>query len=106
MADGAATLLDDPALTQLGGDCYPQDVVDRVRDDLRTRGTRASESTSVAVETRDQYLTLMLRALSAVRDVLLTGRSNGTYISRTVTRAQRNLEVEEARLQLIRSADA
>jgi monovalent cation/hydrogen antiporter len=46
----------------------------------------------------------MLRALSAERDVLLTGRSNGTYSSRTLTRAQRNLDVEEARLQLIRSA--
>ena len=48
-----------------------------------------------------EYRDLMLRA-SPERDVLLSARSDGTYSSRTLARAQISLDVEEARMQLIR----
>ena len=50
---------------------------------------------------RDQYRDLMLRILAAERAGLLTARSAGRYRSRTLTRAQRALDLMEATLQQI-----
>ena len=103
MGDSVRSLLDDPGLTQPDGSRYSDGVMSRVREDLRARTTRAGELVTVGAGPIEQYRALMLRGLSAERDVLLSARSDGTYSSRTLTRAQISLDVEEARMQLIRS---
>jgi hypothetical protein len=54
-----------------------------------------------AASPRDQYRHLMLRVLAAERAGLLAARSAGRYRSRTLTRAQRALDLMEATLQQI-----
>ena len=43
----------------------------------------------------------MLRVLAAQRTALLEARTDGNYSSRTLTRAQRALDMQEATLQQI-----
>ena len=101
MTDSVRTLLYDPHLTRADGSTYPTDALDRVRHDLRVRSERADEPVTANAGPTEQYRDLMMRALTAERDVLLTARSNGTYSSRALSRAQRSLDVDEARMQLI-----
>jgi hypothetical protein len=48
-----------------------------------------------------RYRQLMLHLLAAERARLLAARSAGTYTSRTLTRAQRSMDLMEATLQQI-----
>jgi hypothetical protein len=50
---------------------------------------------------REQYRQLMLQVLAAERARLLAARSAGTYTSRTLTGAQRAMDLMEATLQQI-----
>ncbi len=103
MGDSVRSLLGDPQLAQPDGSSYSDEVARRVRDDLRVRTTRAGELVTVGPGPIEEYRALMLRALSAERAVLLTARSDGTFSSRSLNRAQVALDIEEARLQLIRT---
>jgi len=106
----AMAILDDPALSQPDGHPYPGAVLDRVRDETLSRGSAGSSAadtptadtpTADSGEPREQYRRLMLQILAAERSDLLAARSAGAYTSRTLTRAQRVLDLTEAALQQI-----
>ena len=105
MADRVRGMLDDPGLEQPSGSPYADGVLARVSDDLRLRTDRTGELLSVEAARVMEYRELMLRAIALERSVLLSARSDGTYSSRTLLRAQRTLDVEEARMQLISVSD-
>ena len=66
-----------------------------------TRGGFAAPPTEDTVRLREQYRQLMLQIVAAERARLLAARSAGSYTSRTLTRAQRALDLQEATLQQI-----
>jgi NhaP-type Na+/H+ or K+/H+ antiporter len=80
------------ALDELGP--YDPDVLARVREALRVR---AGEEPGPP-QAREPYRQLMLQVLKAERSGLLAARSAGRYTSRTLTRAQRSLDLMEAAL--------
>jgi monovalent cation/hydrogen antiporter len=98
LADTASGVLDDPALAGPDGQPYPPVVLDRVRAELRLGGSGLDTSDN-RTDPRVQYRELMLRLTAAERDRLLAARDRGTYRSRTITRALRQLDATEARLQ-------
>jgi NhaP-type Na+/H+ or K+/H+ antiporter len=102
LSRAAEVVLDDDALVQpADGNPYPAVVVDRVREDLRIRLRPPSGMEHLPIDPREQYLELRLRALQAERAQLLKLRAAGGYNTRALGRAQRNLDVEETRLQRI-----
>lgn len=94
-------MLDDPGLARPDGRPYDGDVLDRVREAALARASFAEATEPDTVSPRDQYRNLMLRILAAERAELLVARSAGRYRSRTLTRAQRALDLMEATLQQI-----
>ena len=103
LAAQAGEVLDDPGLSRPGGRPYDGDVLDRVRDAALARAASAEAAEPDTASPRDQYRQLMLRILAAERAGLLAARSAGRYRSRTLTRAQRALDLMEATLQQIPS---
>ena len=105
LAARAAEVLDDPGLSQPGGLRYDDEVLDRVREATQVRAALAGrgepDTESDAASPREQYRHLMLEVLAAERAELLAARSVGSYTSRTLTRAQRALDLLEATLQQI-----
>jgi monovalent cation/hydrogen antiporter len=101
LAVQGGTVLDDPGLARPDGRPYDGDVLDRVREAALARASFAEATEPDTVSPRDQYRNLMLRILAAERAELLVARSAGRYRSRTLTRAQRALDLMEATLQQI-----
>ena len=101
LAVQGGTVLDDPGLARPDGRPYDGDVLDRVREAALARASFAEATEPDTVNPRDQYRNLMLRILAAERAELLVARSAGRYRSRTLTRAQRALDLMEATLQQI-----
>ena len=101
LAEQAEAVLDDPRLARPGGRPYDGDVLDRVREAALARASLAEAAEPDTASPRDQYRHLMLRILTAERAELLAARSAGRYRSRTLTRAQRGLDLMEATLQQI-----
>jgi monovalent cation/hydrogen antiporter len=106
-----ASVIDDPDLRQPGGSPYPAEVLAGVRENMQARGGLAGsmaagepdprEPDPREPDPREQSRSLMLAVLGAERAELLRARSAGTYTSRTLTRAQRALDLAEAALQQI-----
>jgi monovalent cation/hydrogen antiporter len=94
----AETFLDDPALVQPDGTSYAAPILVLVREKLTARPGEASADDVVQ---REQFLSLTLQVLAVEQDELLAARSLGQYSSRTLTRAQRALDVRLAQLQQI-----
>ena len=101
LAVQGGTVLDDPGLARPDGRPYDGEVLDRVREAALARASFAEAAEPDTVSPRDQYRNLMLRILAAERAELLVARSAGRYRSRTLTRAQRALDLMEATLQQI-----
>ncbi|HEY3686576.1 MAG TPA: sodium:proton antiporter [Streptosporangiaceae bacterium] len=112
LAAKARDLLDDPDLALPDGSRYLPVVVSRVTDDTRARRPQNQEpqeeqqpnqepepDQEPRTDPRDQYINLMLRVLRAEQSELLALRTQGTYNSRTLTKAQATLDTELARLQ-------
>jgi CPA1 family monovalent cation:H+ antiporter len=97
----ALAILDDPGLCQPDGRPYPGEVLDRVREAARTRGGPSGPPAPGTADPREQYRRLMLQVLAAERAELLAARSAGAYTSRTLSRAQRALDLAEAALQQV-----
>lgn len=79
------------------------DVLERVRSDSLI-GKREAIGTSPdpAHDTRsEEYVRLRLVTIAAERAALLEARSRGTYSSQTLSAAQRRLDLEETRLQMV-----
>ena len=76
-------------------------MLDRVRQDALVPSGSAVPDAEGDADPRDQYRQLMLQLLAAERARLLAARSAGTYTSRTLTRAQRAMDLMEATLQQI-----
>jgi monovalent cation/hydrogen antiporter len=101
LSSAAELVLDDDKLVQPDGTPYPVFVIDRVREDLRIRMRPPAGMEHLPVDPREQYQELRLRALQAERAQLLKHRAAGDYNTRVLGRAQRNLDIEETRLQRI-----
>jgi monovalent cation/hydrogen antiporter len=101
----ARAVLDDPDLCRPDGSPYPAAVLDRARRDALVDGSstvpHAAGDTEEDADPREQYRQLMLQLLAAERARLLAARSAGAYTSRTLTRAQRSMDLMEATLQQI-----
>jgi monovalent cation/hydrogen antiporter len=94
----AAAVLDNP-LSRPDGRPYADAVLDRVRDDLQVQLTFADPLAPGTASSREQYRELMSQVLGAERAELLAARSVGSYTSRTLTRAQHALDLQEAAFQ-------
>ena len=94
-------VLADPGLSRPGGRPYDGDVLDRVREAALARASLTEAAEADTVSPREQYRHLMLRILAAERTELLAARSAGRYRSRTLSRAQRALDLMEGTLQQI-----
>jgi CPA1 family monovalent cation:H+ antiporter len=102
LTETARAVLDDPDLCLPDGSPYPAAVLDRVRQDaLVPPAVPDAEGDANDFNPREQYRQLMLQILAAERAHLLAARSAGTYTSRTLTRAQRAMDLLEATLQQI-----
>jgi len=101
LAVRAEEVLADPGLSRPAGRPYDSDVLDRVREAALARASLAGAAEPDTVSPREQYRHLMLRILAAERAELLAARSAGRYRSRTLSRAQRALDLMEATLQQI-----
>jgi monovalent cation/hydrogen antiporter len=99
LTETARAVLDDPDLCLPDGSPYPAAVLDRARQDALVPS--AVPDADGDADPRDQYRQLMLQLLAAERAQLLAARSAGTYTSRTLTRAQRAMDLLEATLQQI-----
>jgi monovalent cation/hydrogen antiporter len=99
LTETARAVLDDPDLCLPDGSPYPAAVLDRARQDALVPS--AVPDADGDADPRDQYRQLMLQLLAAERAQLLAARSAGTYTSRTLTRAQRAMDLMEATLQQI-----
>ena len=99
LTETARAVLDDPDLCLPDGSPYPAAVLDRARQDALVPS--AVPDAGGDADPRDQYRQLMLQLLAAERAQLLAARSAGTYTSRTLTRAQRAMDLMEATLQQI-----
>lgn len=97
-------VLDDPQVI-IGEDVQmDEDVLDRVRTETGMRTELEWEKAQVPEQKfvrspHRQYRDLRLAVLEAERQALLAARSQGTYSSRALAKAQRILDVEEARLR-------
>jgi NhaP-type Na+/H+ or K+/H+ antiporter len=97
----AQAVIDDPALAMPDGRPYAAAVLDRIREAALIRSAPGTETGPGTLDSREQYRHLMLQILVAERAGLLAARSAGAYTSRTLTRAQRILDLQEATLQQI-----
>jgi NhaP-type Na+/H+ or K+/H+ antiporter len=96
--------LSDPDLAMADGTPYASDVLDTIRanfDRMLPGEADDAAGSGDLMRHREQYRLLMLHVLAAEQAALLDLRSVGSYSSRTLTRAQRALDLEEARLQQI-----
>jgi monovalent cation/hydrogen antiporter len=91
--------LADPALARPDGRPYAAPVLDRVRDGALIQVALADPPAPGTVSSREQYRELVSRVLAAERTELLAARSAGAYTSRTLTRAQHALDLQEATFQ-------
>jgi NhaP-type Na+/H+ or K+/H+ antiporter len=102
LTETARAVLYDPDLCLPDGSPYPAAVLDRARQDaLVPPAVPDAEGDADDSNPREQYRQLMLQLLAAERAQLLAARSAGTYTSRTLTRAQRAMDLLEATLQQI-----
>ncbi len=95
----ATAILDNPALARPDGRPYAPAVLDRVRDDALLQVALADPAAPGTVSSSEQYRELVWRVLAAERAELLAARSAGAYTSRTLTRAQHALDLQEATFQ-------
>ncbi|MFC7308103.1 cation:proton antiporter [Streptomyces monticola] len=107
LTQAAESVLGDPQLTDRDGKPFGERAVSQVRSESRPR--RHDEGaegplTEEEVGSRDQYLQLRLRVLTAQSECLLAARSTGTYGSAVLNQAQTMLDVDTARLQQITDA--
>jgi CPA1 family monovalent cation:H+ antiporter len=97
----AAAILDDPDLAGPGGRPFPEAVLSRVREEVLRQDGTGPEAAAATLDLRQQYRHLMMQILAAERTALLAARSLGRYSSRTLGRAQQELDLLEATLQQV-----
>jgi len=109
MAGAASEVLGQPDVV----DSYQAEIIDGVRarlfrvpptgagGDADADADAAAGDLTELTKTREQYRRLMLAVLDAEQSALLDARSLGSYRSRTLTRAQHVLDLDQARLQQI-----
>ena len=106
-AAGVAAL-DSPTIELPEGEIVDREVIERVRHDTLLSAEAAWERADHGAgidglkhSPQRQYRALRREVLQAEREALLEARSNGTYPSRILTRAQAMLDLEETRLEQI-----
>lgn len=99
-------VLDNPDFRLPDGEKVDEEVVERVRHDTlqsvrsaRERAEHGAGEKELANSPQRQYRELRREVLQAERDALLEARSEGSYPSRILTRAQAMIDMEETRLE-------
>lgn len=108
IGNAGVSVLDNPELELPGPDEIDPDVIDRVRHDTLLgaesaweRADHGTDDTALVHSPHQQYRALRREVLQAEREALLDARSQGTYASRILSRAQAMLDLEETRLEQI-----
>jgi len=106
MSEAGVAVLDNPDFTLPDGEEIDQAVVDRVRHDTLLTAESAWERADhgagedgLVHSPQRQYRELRREVLQAERAALLEARSEGTYPSRILSRAQAMIDLEETRLE-------
>jgi len=99
-------VLDNPDFRLPDGEKVDEEVVERVRHDTlqsvrsaRERAEHGAGEKELANSPQRQYRELRREVLQAERDALLEARSEGSYPSRILIRAQAMIDMEETRLE-------
>jgi len=108
MSRAGVEALENPEFSLHKGLEIDDEVIERVRADTRLsaesaweRAENGIDDAGVAQSPHQQYRALRREVLQAERAALLEARSQGTYPSRILTRAQSLLDLEETRLEQI-----
>ena len=108
MGEAGLAALDSSAVELPEGEKVDREVIERVRHDTLLTAEAAWERADHGAgidglkhSPQRQYRALRREVLQAEREALLEARSNGTYPSRILTRAQAMLDLEETRLEQI-----
>lgn len=103
LASAGEAAVDDPDLRQPDGSPYPDDLRARVREQTRLHASAAqerAESVDDLESTRaHQWSVLVSHTIEAQRTALLEARSDGSYPSRLIERAQVVLDLEQTRIE-------
>jgi monovalent cation/hydrogen antiporter len=103
----AQAFLSDPDLVRPDGSRYDDGLLEQLREKMQARprpdesGNADNAEDAGGADQREQFRLLMLQVLAAEQRELLAARSAGGFSSRTLTRAQRALDLDQARLQQI-----
>ncbi len=108
MGEAGVAALESPAIELPEGEIADPEVIERVRRDTLLSAEAAWERADHGAgidglkhSPQRQYRALRREVLQAEREALLEARSNGSYPSRILTRAQAMLDLEETRLEQI-----
>ena len=106
LGEAGLAVLDNPDFELPGGEKIDAEVIERVRNDTllaaESAWERADHGAGEAGLTRSpqrQYRALRREVLQAEREALLEAKSEGTYPSRILNRAQALIDLEETRLE-------
>jgi len=106
LGEAGLAVLDNPDFELPGGEKIDEEVIERVRNDTllaaESAWERADHGAGEAGLTRSpqrQYRALRREVLQAEREALLEAKSEGTYPSRILNRAQALIDLEETRLE-------
>ena len=106
LGEAGLAVLDNPDFELPGGEKIDDEVIERVRNDTllaaESAWERADHGAGEAGLTRSpqrQYRALRREVLQAEREALLEAKSEGTYPSRILNRAQALIDLEETRLE-------
>ena len=108
MSAAGIEVLENPDFDLPGDDTVDVSVVERVRHDTLLaaesaweRANHGTDDAALVDSPHQQYRSLRREVLQAERQALLDARSEGTYPSRILARAQSMLDLEETRLEQI-----
>ena len=106
MSAAGVSVLENPSFQLPDGEPVGSDVIDRVRHDTLLTAESAWERADhgagqegLALSPQRQYRELRREVLQAERAALLEARSEGSYPSRVLSRAQAMIDLEETRLE-------
>lgn len=98
LADAAGRVLADPGLRRADGSAYDADVLDRVRE--RAVLPLVDDDLEASRAEQDQVRELGLVVVAAMREALLSARSDGLYASETLESALALLDADQISMEL------
>jgi CPA1 family monovalent cation:H+ antiporter len=106
ISTAGVSVLESPTFSLPDGEVIDQEVIERVRretlrsaESARERAEHGAGDEGLVQSPQRQYRELRREVLQAEREALLEARSEGTYPSRVLQRAQAMIDLEETRLE-------